>query len=1486
MRKLYAVLFLLCASSALAQFTTVSGTVTDPNGLPYANGTIVPVLVTSASPKFTATNQPYTPPAQPIGLSSTGSFVMQLADNTTLTPGATTWNFTVCSGAGTVNPSFGKGSICFGYSTSIPLAANITISGSSQSISTQLNAVAPALTANFGGSGLPAGCSNGQVAQWNGVAWVCATGGTGTVTGTGTALTIPRWSSASGLTDSLLFQNNGFDQTGLAIGLGTPLNTALAFSVNSNITAGIAPNCATGGGPTIPSVNNGFCNSTTIFSQSATAVATGLTSGLEVQNLSNENVVVGILDFAKGNGANTTEIRGLEADAIPSSSGVTTARGVLGYAANTGGTTATNQAFYASTNTATGLGVITNNYSFFADSPVNTGTITHNYGLFVADQSVTATGGTNADPHAIVTAGTAPSSFGGAVTVSGALTANGALTTNITGGGVQCTHVSNTGVLTGTGADCGTGGTGSAVSVNGVSAATPNFNSATPAAANGLNNGTFQVSGSAVSLEIYTNFIDLANGYTSGDPCAYANTVMSGAIVSAGNYFDFGGLIRFFTDGIVPCQSNPWENLVLSGTIDLGPLHFVKSVPWVTPGGNQRVTFTGSGTADVGTTIPAVNTIIQDCGSEAPGWNGTACVVHGITVAAYGATGHSVTFPYPHGAVQAGTYYSSFWLGGMGAAGVNLGGTFGQVVKNFSIWPGAGGGNFGLYVTGAQEQSYCQNVTVRASNDVAIFLDRAQGTATGPSHIQLSGCTGRMDDANTAAQGYPVVGSTAMGYGVWYEGNADVIYFTGGTCTQYPQGYPSTIAAGAISAITMTYAGTCSNLTGLTCHVGSNRGSSATCGFTNSGTTITGITVTAGGTGYSLGDTLGGGFVVENATINGDNTKNMQSAVVLDGCYSCKISQIHTGFDADYGIVIGYGSGAIQGGSFLGNDLENASKGVYHLGNGIDKNQVLLATGKGGSVATITDDACSFSSGTSTAISEYDPCSVYVPAGQAPIYQSGLSVINGGGGSTTFNVTGAGAITATEPTGSVWGGATGGAKGAGTINAKNFYVDGTLVGGSSAWSSLTAPTGAGNFPLAMGSNTSIFTTTTALSQFFAFKNTTTAIVGTSQGSPVLANCGTAFHGSASVESCATWSMLPGNGNDAAIVINHGITGTSTGAVTDQFSGAVAAGAVGTNAGQLVLPGNTTAPAIPANTASFIGPSTASFTAYGLQLPSANPSGGQVLSCGTPSSSVSACTWASSGGLPSAAINTVAVGPQDVPGGSPATMTAVASPSPLYFGDPRAWAYFFDEFICGSSNLGNVAGCLQWSVTGASPTVAGNSSGISNTFGVEDCTTGAVSGNGCGFTLNNGSNAFIYNYHGTSSGNLIYRASLGATTLESFFAGFVNPNSGQGEGTADYVGIAYDTVASDTNFMCVAKTAGTATRTSTGVAADTAMHDFRIRITSADHYSCSIDGGTETAVSTNVPTGATETPQIMLFTRTGSTKVMHVDYAFQSIAITR
>lgn len=193
-------LWLLCSCAALAQFTTVTGTVTDPNGLPYAFGTISSLIVATDTPRFTATGQPYFQPVGATGLDSSGRFTVRLADNTLLTPGGTTWTFTVCSGVGTVQPSFGKGPICF-------VVTGVTISGASQDIGATLRAAAPALTANFGSSGsitsvaIPEINAIYQIAQGGPVGFgsVCP-GNIGFATGTGSTQVLPTATRRAGIT--------------------------------------------------------------------------------------------------------------------------------------------------------------------------------------------------------------------------------------------------------------------------------------------------------------------------------------------------------------------------------------------------------------------------------------------------------------------------------------------------------------------------------------------------------------------------------------------------------------------------------------------------------------------------------------------------------------------------------------------------------------------------------------------------------------------------------------------------------------------------------------------------------------------------------------------------------------------------------------------------------------------------------------------------------------------------------------------------------------------------------------------------------------------------------------------------------------------------------------------------------------------------------------------------------------------------------------
>jgi hypothetical protein len=149
-RKLCIGLFLLlalgCAESARAQcssYTQVTATVTDPNSVPYAGANLsVDLSSSGGAPTCTGSDgqqYPFTAHLQTV-LDSTGSFALQLPPNSIISPGGSQWKFTVSI---VVPPPVGRGNQTFTYSA--------TIAGSSQSLSTALSALAPAIL--YGGGG-------------------------------------------------------------------------------------------------------------------------------------------------------------------------------------------------------------------------------------------------------------------------------------------------------------------------------------------------------------------------------------------------------------------------------------------------------------------------------------------------------------------------------------------------------------------------------------------------------------------------------------------------------------------------------------------------------------------------------------------------------------------------------------------------------------------------------------------------------------------------------------------------------------------------------------------------------------------------------------------------------------------------------------------------------------------------------------------------------------------------------------------------------------------------------------------------------------------------------------------------------------------------------------------------------------------------------------------------------------------------------------
>jgi len=132
-----------CASAQ--NFTNVTATVVDPNGIPYANATVIFILGPlpfSSPPSITAISTPISGVIGPFVLSPTGVLNTTVPSNAAITPGSTQWTATVCPPIGTGHIDYPiPGGNCF-------TSAASTISGSSQDISVQLQAAAGPLTSN------------------------------------------------------------------------------------------------------------------------------------------------------------------------------------------------------------------------------------------------------------------------------------------------------------------------------------------------------------------------------------------------------------------------------------------------------------------------------------------------------------------------------------------------------------------------------------------------------------------------------------------------------------------------------------------------------------------------------------------------------------------------------------------------------------------------------------------------------------------------------------------------------------------------------------------------------------------------------------------------------------------------------------------------------------------------------------------------------------------------------------------------------------------------------------------------------------------------------------------------------------------------------------------------------------------------------------------------------------------------------------------
>jgi hypothetical protein len=238
----------------------------------------------------------------------------------------------------------------------------------------------------------------------------------------------------------------------------------------------------------------------------------------------------------------------------------------------------------------------------------------------------------------------------------------------------------------------------------------------------------------------------------------------------------------------------------------------------------------------------------------------------------------------------------------------------------------------------------------------------------------------------------------------------------------------------------------------------------------------------------------------------------------------------------------------------------------------------------------------------------------------AGVYTPGTKEVSIG---ATGNLSIAGGMTAGSPAG--------GSEGAGTVNASGLYVNGvvavTLTGTQTLTNkTLTTPTINGAALSGTLSGSPTFSGTPVFSNTLALNTSGNAGTATALASGPSQCSGGEFATGIAVSGAA-------NCNTKLTDVSNLLTYTGTGGITAS-AGPISAASDGTHAAALTLVGNTTLPSGLTTTglSGFVGFNSTSATSYFLQLPTAAPATATpVLSCPTPSSNFSSCTWIAAGG---------------------------------------------------------------------------------------------------------------------------------------------------------------------------------------------------------------------------------------------------------------
>ena len=197
----------------------------------------------------------------------------------------------------------------------------------------------------------------------------------------------------------------------------------------------------------------------------------------------------------------------------------------------------------------------------------------------------------------------------------------------------------------------------------------------------------------------------------------------------------------------------------------------------------------------------------------------------------------------------------------------------------------------------------------------------------------------------------------------------------------------------------------------------------------------------------------------------------------------------------------------------------------------------------------------------------------------------------------------------------------------------------------------------------------------------------------------------------------------------------------------------------------------------------------------------------------------------------------------------------------------------DDFLGGTNTSGQV-GQNGWNFGAIAGTNTLSQSIVAeaNHYGIAKLTTGsAAAGNGIAMWL--GNSAITLLNLDTTIWDMFCVFQLGQTTATRFRAGFHNENASVLGSGGNF--LRYDTNATyaDTNFKYECRNLSTSTVVDSGIAADTAWHTLRMRSTGGT-INFSLDGGVESAISTNIKSNAY--PQVWLCTDTTAAKTASID----------